>query len=777
MNDMTKTKTQLINELAELRQLVAQLETTVENCEHAKIEREHLLRSEREQRLLAETLRKVTLALTAQTNHTAVLDEILRQVQRVVPCKIANIALLQNDHLKIVRWQGYEQVHADKFVPALVQPLADFPLDREAIQLQTPLVIPDTHQEPLWVILDETAWIRSHLAVPICTRDSVLGLLRLDADLPHRFSARDAEQLQLLANAAAIALENACLYDQVQQELGERRKIEEALQNSIQQMRIAYEQAIIYARELKEEVARHRQTRDVIEQLRSQNELILNAAGEGIFGLDLQGKHTFVNPAAAKILEYEIEELIGQPSHQIWHHTKPDGSLYPEEECPIYAAYQDRIIHRGDDEFFWRKDGTSFPVEYVSTPILETGKIVGAVVVFRDITNRKHLEEQYRQAQKMEAVGRLAGGIAHDFNNLMTVITGHVEFLLEQLPEPDNPLRKEVEEIQQASERAIALTRQLLTFSRRQPVQLRVLNLNKIITELETMLLRLIGEDIVLKTRLDPELGLVQIDPGQFNQILMNLVVNAKDAMPHGGTLTIKTTNVDLGETDIDQNPELTPGRYVSIAVTDTGIGMDAEIQSQIFEPFFTTKAIGKGTGLGLSVVYAIVNKSNGHISVSSKPGQGTAFKIYLPRLEATAEVAQPTQPVQVTGTFHARFANILLVEDEPAVRLVISRYLQKNGFTVLIANDPDEALTLCQQHEEQIDLLLTDVVMPQMSGYELANRLKKACPDMKVLYVSGYSDEELGQYGETYTKATLIQKPFSSEALIHKVREILSES
>jgi len=379
-------------------------------------------------------------------------------------------------------------------------------------------------------------------------------------------------------------------------------------------------------------------------------------------------------------------------------------------------------------------------------------------------------EEQLRQSQKMEAIGRLAGGISHDFNNLLTAIIGYSEFLLFRLDQED-PLRKYAEEIKKAGERASSLTRQLLAFSRKQVLQPEVLDLNIIVADLDNMLRRLIGEDIELVTLLEPDLGAVKVDPGQMEQVIMNLAVNARDAMPYGGKLIIETANVDLDELYARQHSPIRPGHYVMLAVSDNGCGMDKETLSHIFEPFFTTKEQGKGTGLGLSTVYGIVKQSEGFIWVYSEPGTGTTFKIYLPQVQG-AERWPKTSPL--TTRMQRGSETILLVEDEEVVRELVGKLLPVNGFTVLAARNGSEALAICQQHKGPIHLLLTDVVMPQMSGRQLAAHLSKLHPEMKVLYMSGYTDDAIIRHGVLEPGLAFIQKPFTIDTMIQKVREVL---
>jgi signal transduction histidine kinase len=379
-------------------------------------------------------------------------------------------------------------------------------------------------------------------------------------------------------------------------------------------------------------------------------------------------------------------------------------------------------------------------------------------------------QDQLRQAQKMEAVGRLAGGVAHDFNNLLTAITGYSDLLMSDLAEGD-PRRADLEQIKHAADRAAGLTRQLLAFSRRQVLQPRVLDLNVVITDVEKMLRRVIGEDIDLVTIPGSALGRVKADPGQLDQVILNLAVNARDAMPEGGKLTIETANVELDGAYALRHIAVRPGPYVMLAVSDTGCGMDAEILARLFEPFFTTKEVGKGTGLGLATVYGIVTQSGGSISVYSEPGRGTTFKMYLPRVKEAVEtrvvVASPDTPVRGSET-------ILVVEDEEAVRSLARLVLERKGYTVLEARHGTEALRVSERHEGPIALVLTDLVMPGLGGRELAGRLATVRPDTKVLYMSGYTDNAIVHQGVLDAGAAFLSKPFTPDALARKVREVL---
>jgi len=635
--------------------------------------------------------------------------------------------------------------------------------------------------------------------------------------------------------------------------------------------------------------------------------LLLDSTGEGIYGTDPGGCCTFANAAAARLLGYaDPTQLLGRNMHALIHHTRADGTPYPEEECGVFQAFRQNRGSHVDDEILWRADCSSFPAEYWSYPIRRDGQVVGSVVTFLDITDRRHLEDQHRraqqrlrdvvasspavlftlaitdervqslswasdnlleilgyppevaigtdwavanvhpedlervtaqtnedlftrgrstlefrfrhgdgsyrwtrsdmrlirddpgrpsevvgawsditerkraeeeqsqlreqlhQAQKLESVGRLAGGVAHDFNNLLTVINGYSALLLKDLTLHD-PIQEVITEIKKAGQRAEGLVRQLLILSRKEVTQTSEVNLNDVITEAEKMLARVIGEHIRLETDLSPALGYVLADPGELHQILMNLVVNARDAMPGSGTLRIETRNVDLGEAE--QHAEWKPGPYVQLKVSDTGNGMTEDVMSHLFEPFFTTKKSGEGTGLGLSIVYGIVKQSNGWIRVYSQPGEGTTFRICLPRIHAAVRPQQvpPSPPPSLRGT-----ETILLVEDQDQLRKMLGRVLRSYGYRVLETANAGDAQCHSEGHAGPIHLMLTDVVMVGMTGPELAARMKPVRPSMQVIFMSGYPEPAIADRRILELAGSYLPKPFSPDVLAAKVREVL---
>ncbi len=446
--------------------------------------------------------------------------------------------------------------------------------------------------------------------------------------------------------------------------------------------------------------------------------------------------------------------------------------LRPPEDVPALLAQLGKVDEGLHSSGTWRhrkKDGTTITVEITAHGLTWEGRRA-ELVAANDITERRVLEAQFHQAQKMEAVGRLAGGVAHDFNNLLTIITSYADLLLEDLAVGDSR-RDDVEEIRKAAAGAASLTGQLLAFSRRQVIEPRVLNLNAVVSTADKMLKRLIGEDVELVTVLAPDVGSIRGDAGQLEQVIMNLAVNARDAMPQGGKLTIETANVEMDEAYVRGHAAARTGSYVLLAVSDTGVGMSEQTQARIFEPFFTTKEQGKGTGLGLATVYGIVKQADGFIWVYSELDHGTTFKIYLPRIDEPAEGAPARGAV---GAPPRGAETVLVVEDGAAVRAVTRQILVRQGYAVLEAPDPETALRLAAGHHGPIHLLVTDVVMPQMNGRALADRLTAQHVGLKVLYVSGYTDDAIVRHGVLEPGIMFLQKPFTPDALARKVREVL---
>ncbi len=472
-----------------------------------------------------------------------------------------------------------------------------------------------------------------------------------------------------------------------------------------------------------------------------------------------------VNEAATTRYGYSEQEFLSLTIRDI--HSPEEQAQLDEElhDRPEAGAVRTGIRHR-------TKDGRVLEVDLVARPIEFAGRRA-RLVLARDVTTQRQLEEQLRQSQKMEAVGQLAGGIAHDFNNLLTAILGSTQLLLQATP-PDDPRHEDAVEIKNAGMRAAELTRQLLAFSRRQVLAPKVLGLNAVVAHMQKMLRRLLGEDIELAVTLEPEAGTVNADPGQLEQVLLNLAVNARDAMPTGGRLTIETTRVTVTSELAERRHRLPPGDYLCLAVADTGAGMDEATQAHLFEPFFTTKEVGKGTGLGLATVYGIVKQSGGYVWVYSEVGHGTSVKVYLPRVAAAADEPPAPGPAPEPAQVPRGCETVLLVEDAAPVRSLARRSLEACGYTVVDAPDGPTALDVAARHRGGIDLLVTDVVMPRMSGRELAERLAPARPRMKVLYTSGYTDDAMVRQGVLTAGVAFLQKPFVPETLARKVREVL---
>jgi PAS domain S-box-containing protein len=494
---------------------------------------------------------------------------------------------------------------------------------------------------------------------------------------------------------------------------------------------------------------------------------LLESASQGIVSIDRRGRIVLANRRAEDMFGYSRDELMGARIELLLPESKRGAHARQRED--YFSQPHARPMGIGLDLLGRRSDGREFPVEVSLSYIEVEGELFGIAFV-SDISQRKLLEAQLLHAQKMEAVGRLAGGVAHDFNNMLTVVAGYNRMILDELS-PMDPLRGYAEEILKAADRAGALTNQLLAFSRRQVMQPRVINVNDVLTQTQKMLQRLIGEDVTLNLSLMADLGNIKADPNHIEQAIVNLAVNARDAMPTGGTITIETGNTQLDEHYSKTHLGVKPGEFVMIAVSDTGHGMDSATRQHIFEPFFTTKARGKGTGLGLATVYGMVKQSGGDIWVYSEPGQGTTFKLYFPRVAEglSAESASAARTERGSGC-----ETILLVEDEKAVRDLTARLLKQLGYTALTAASGAEALEISHSFTGHIALLLTDVVMPQMSGRQVADALGVSRPGMKVLYLSGYTENAVVHHGVLETGVDFLPKPFTREVLGQKIRDVL---
>jgi len=524
-------------------------------------------------------------------------------------------------------------------------------------------------------------------------------------------------------------------------------------------------------RELRESRSR-REKREVDKKLElEQNKFHqLTAAIEEVFFLTTTDMTTilYISPAYEKIWGRTCESLYKSPGDwaEAVHPEDRERARRTAKEAIAVGGEMEYRIHRPDGALRWIKVRL-FPVRD------ESGKLSASAGTAVDITEEKKLQVQFQQSQKMDAIGRLAGGVAHDFNNILTAISGYSHFLLNALPSGD-PMRADVEEIKKAGERAASLTRQLLAFSRQQVLTPKVLDLNALIREMEKMLQRIVGENMQIASVLAKDLGRINADPGQIEQVLLNLVVNARDAMPKGGKITIEAANVELSEDYAKTHPDARPGPHVMLAVSDTGAGMTPAVFARLFEPFFTTKEQGKGTGLGLSTVFGIIKQSGGSISVYSEPGLGSVFKIHLPRVQSELSAAQAA--AHDGGNIRGS-ETILLAEDDDAVRKFTARLLAENGYTVLAAQNGENALEIARRHEGPIHLLLTDLVMPGMRGDDLANQLSPLRPDMKIIFTSGYTEAGVVRHELLSSDAVFIQKPVDPVILNRKLREMLDKT
>jgi len=579
------------------------------------------------------------------------------------------------------------------------------------------------------------AGFRSIIMVPLIVKNEVIAVLNIQSKQPGAYTGDSLRLAERISSQIAGAIANTLLFN-------EHKQAEEALRASEERYRN-----------------------------------ILESIEDGYYEVDIEGSFNFFNDPMCRILGYSKDEMMGMNNRQ-YTDQKNAKKLYQA----FNEVFRTEQSAKGCEWEIIKKDETKRDVDASISLIKNiSGSRIGFRGIVRDITERKQaekemvaLQEQLRQSQKIEAIGQLAGGIAHDFNNSLTLIKTCSQLAIMDLKEGD-PLRATFEMIDKATQQSTNLTHQLLAFSRRQIMELKVIDVNNLLLEMDKMLHRVIGEDIELVSVLAEDLGRVQVDPGQMEQVIINLALNARDAMPRGGKLTIETANVDLDKAYANSHVGVQPGRYVQVAVTDTGVGMTPEVRERVFEPFFTTKEVGKGTGLGLSTVYGIVKQSKGNIWVYSEPGKGTTFKVYLPQVEERLE-EEREKARRLEGELPQGGETVLVAEDDGDVRSLVVQILKKQGYKVMEAANGEEAFMICEKHEGAIDLLVTDVVMPVMSGRELTDRLLLLQPKIKILYMSGYTDDAVVRHGVLEEGVNFFQKPFSMEALVLKVREVLDK-
>ncbi len=673
--------------------------------------------------------------MAAERDPFYLLESFCHSARRIVGAKYAAIAVLDDDNEKVLHFltSGMTAEAAEAIgSPPVGRGLLGFLLSDSGV-VRTRAI--HTHPRSSGFPPNHPP-MTSFLGAAISSSSGRYGALYLTDKIGcEEFSSDDEKLIAMLAAQVGIAYENAKRYEELQHR----------------------------ATELEGTVTLRLQAEDSLRETNQTLQSLVQTSPLAIIATDLEGNVKSWNSAAERMFGWTESEVSGRRYSTLTDYNPQEIVSF------IEIALQGGIVADLETKY-QRKDGSLIEVSISSAALRDgRGNINGVMAVIGDITERKHLEHQFLQAQKMEAVGRLAGGIAHDFNNLLTAIIGYSQMSLARLHSQD-PMRKDLEEVESAGQRAAALTGQLLAFSRKQVVQPQVLALNTVVTDLTKMLQRLIGEDVELETSLDPDAWHVKVDRGQIEQIIMNLAVNSRDAMPEGGKLTIETSNVQLDEDYASGHIDASPGPHVMLAIADTGSGMDKETESRIFEPFFTTKEQGRGTGLGLSTVYGIVKQSGGSIGVYSEPGRGTTFKVYLPRVEESVDTkAGKLQDDCARGT-----ETVLLVEDSDTVRKLASKLLEEDGYTVLEASSGDDGWQISEQHNGPIDLLLTDMVMPGTSGREIAQRLTVRRPRMRVLYMSGYTDDAIVRHRVLDATAPFIQKPFTRDALIRKVREVL---
>jgi PAS domain S-box-containing protein len=676
----------------------------VTGYKETEADRSRLLAAEHEQRLLAESLAEVTLSLTARLQPEDVLDDILSQVQRIVPFKAAHIMLIEGETLRAVRWQGYEAYDSEEAIANLVQPLSALPLDSEVIETRTPIVIADTQKDARWQAFTDTAWIRSHLCVPILRQETVLGLLRLDGDSPGAFTGSDAARLQNLANTVAISLANARLMQETQQKARQVQRI-------------------------------------------------LNTVQDGILLLDERYRVELANPAAKSYLPAlsdtplaePLKQLAGVPIRDV---LKPpaDGALWHE------------LANQKTQQTF----------EAVAQPIeTERG---GWVLVLRDVSEFRK-QQQYTQAQeRLAMVGQMAAGIAHDFNNIMTVIILYTQMLLKS-PELPPALVQRMETIYNQSRLASNLIAQILDFSRQTDMKRRTVHLRPFLKELTKLLKRTLPENIDLHFDFDDGEYVVHADLTRMQQVVMNLALNARDAMPDGGTLSLDLAQISVEEDETKPLPDMPAGEWVRLQVIDSGIGIAPGNLDRIFEPLFTTKERGQGTGLGLAQVYGIVKQHEGFVDVDSVVGAGTTFTIYLPVQTSGDQFAPEVEQVELVG---GRGEKILVVEDDQITREAISAILQTFNYQTTEAADAQEAIRLFEFFGDEFSLVVSDMVLPGMNGDILLTHLQDKRPDMRMIIVTGYPFAEPDLLTLSEGIVDWIQKPFDVETLLASIQRAL---
>jgi len=617
-----------------------------------------------------------------------------------------------------------------------------------------------THVVEIWNVWNASYWLAGAIKA-ITAIASVSTAVALVWVVPQALALRSPEELERI---------NFLL----EKEIAERKRAEQEVRilNSELEQRVTERtyQLTSSNEALRQEIATRLRAEEALASERNLLRTLIDNLPDYIYTKDTSARFVLSNQAHLELLQAPSEgDLAGKSVYDVF--SEELASRHDKDDRQVLNFGQ--AIRDREDEFVDHLGRTRSHLTTKLPLVDRTGQTVGLIGVGRDITDHKQLEEQLFQSQKMEAIGRLAGGIAHDFNNILTAILGYAEFSELSLS-ADDPLRANLEEIHRAGTRAAELTRQLLAFARKQIIEPRVVNVNEVILKMNKMLSRLIGENIELVKELEPELGLTKMDPSQFEQIVINLVVNARDAMPQGGRVVLETHNVDLDDEYCRQNVEVSPGSYIQLSVSDTGIGMDARTRSQVFEPFFTTKEKDKGTGLGLATCYGIVKQAGGHIWLYSEPANGTTVKIYLPHTSESKpeQTSSELSTIPLEGT-----ETILLVEDEPSVRELAKQILAKQGYKVLTAPTVDEVLQLAQDYAGPIDLIVTDVVMPKMGGRQVAEHIGRVRSGIKVLFMSGHTENAIVHQGVLETGTEFLSKPFTPTGLARKVREILERS